>query len=93
MEEKARRKNSQSYFTKQELIDFGFKYQGLTKEDDFQYDWWSLEIFGAFIDVTFSYNLNSTDIISSIIEINNYALRNEITKEQVIAFINFLKNS
>lgn len=84
---------TQPYFTKQELIDFGFKYQGLTKEDDFQYDWWSLEIFGAFIDVTFSYDLNSTVVKSSIIEINSYALKEEITKEKVIDFLNFLKNS
>lgn len=32
----------QPYFTKEELQDLGFKYQGLTKEDEFQYDWWSL---------------------------------------------------
>lgn len=80
------------YFTKEELQDLGFSYNGLTKEDEFQYDWWTFEVCGAFIDVTFEYDLNSTEIKTSFVEINNYKMSDEISKNDVVIFLNFLKN-
>lgn len=79
------------YFTKEELQDLGFKYQGLTKEDEFQYDWWSLELCGIYIDVTFEYDLNSKDPKTSFIEINNYSMIAEFTKNEALQIIEILK--
>lgn len=81
----------QPYFTKEELQDLGFKYQGLTKEDEFQYDWWSLETLGIFIDVTFEYDVNSTDVKTSFIEINNCYMIAEFTKKETIQIIDILR--
>lgn len=81
----------QPYFTKEELQDLGFKYQGLTKEDEFQYDWWSLELCGIFIDVTFEYNINSNIPKTSFIEINNYSMIAEFTKNEALQIIEILK--
>lgn len=79
------------YFTKEELQNLGFKYQGLTKEDEFQYDWWSLELCGIYIDVTFEYDLNSKDPKTSFIEINNYSMIDEFTKNEALQVIEILK--
>lgn len=81
----------QPYFTKQELQDLGFQYQGLTKESTFQYDWWSIEICDVFLDITFEYKPESTDVTTSFLEVNNFEMSKNLSKSDILNFIEFLK--
>lgn len=35
-----------------DIENLGFKYQGLTKEDEFSYEYWQIELFGCRLDYT-----------------------------------------
>ncbi|MCC2590341.1 hypothetical protein [Chryseobacterium sp. MFBS3-17] len=79
------------YFTRKELQDLGFTYQGLTAAEDFQYDWWVLNLHWLVLSITFEYELNAKVPYKCFAELDDSVVPDSTTKDQLLQLIHLLK--
>ena len=73
-----------------DIENLGFKYQGLTKADEFSYEYWQIELFGCWLEVTNEYESNGT-LKKQFYSVND--MENEkITQEKFLDLIKILKS-
>lgn len=74
------------------LLSLGFRYEGLTKEAEFHYDYWTQIVLGVWFEVTNEYETDGT-FIKQTLEINNFDLSSrKVSNEDFLNVVKMLKD-